>query len=142
MGLGWMLLALGFAALAFGFIFGGREERIFVLVLATSSFTERNAVHIGHDLLRAALVDLAVLAIVLPLALRTTRTWPLLVASLCVAGLMTEAAQVLVHAAPKAYAITQGGWDLLADLVVAAGAWNVQQARQPPAPDAKTPDPG
>lgn len=144
MNLGWLLPALGLAALAFAAAFGGREERIFVLVQAASGAAEHGA-RFEHEVAGAILVKLAVLAILLWLALRTCKAWPLVVASLCVASLMTEAAQLLVHAAPTAYAITQDGWSLLADLVVAFGAWNVWQARRsgfPAAPGAKTPDPG
>jgi len=130
MGLGWLLLALGLAALAFAALLGGREERIFVLAQATSALAGHGAARFEHDLTRTILLDLGVLAILLPLALRSSRTWPLVVASVCVASLMTVAAQLLVHAAPQTYAIIHGGWDLLADLGVALGAWNFRRARQ------------
>ncbi|CAN7352036.1 hypothetical protein LJR225_002094 [Phenylobacterium sp. LjRoot225] len=145
MGLGWLLLALGLAALAFAAIFGGREERIFVLAQAASGLAGHSAVRFGHDITRPILLDLAVLAILLPLALRSSRIWPLVVASVCVASLMTVAAQLLVHASPQAYAIIHGTWDLLADFVVAFGAWNYWRARRGSkrlaAADTKTPGP-
>lgn len=148
MALVWGLVGLGSAALGFAFLFGGREERIFATAQALSAlgdiFLGWNAA--GDNVAGEAVIDLAVLAVVVPLALRTSKVWPLIAASLCVAILMTTAAQALVHATPAAYAIAQGGWTLLADLVVAAGAWNVWRARREGAlafapPQTKTPDP-
>jgi len=127
----WGLVGLGAAALALALLFGGREERIFAAAKACAlggalipTAGPTNAV------LRDIVVDLALLAVILPLALRSNKAWPLAAASLCLAGLMTGAAQLLAHARPQAYAIVQGGWDLLAACVVAAGAWNVQRARR------------
>jgi hypothetical protein len=130
MGLGWLLLALGLAVLTFAVIFGGREERIFALAQATSGLLGHGGLPFGHAVTRAILLDLAVLAILLPLALRSSRIWPLVATSVCVASLMTVAAQLLVHAVPQAYAILHGGWDLLADLAVAFGAWNFRRANR------------
>jgi hypothetical protein len=145
MELGWLLTGVGLTALAFAVLVGGREERIFVAAQAASGLAEHSFVRFEHDVPRAVLVDLAVLAIVLPLALRSNKAWPLFAASLCVASLMTEAAQMLVHAAPAAYAIIQGAWDLIADMVVAFGAWSVWRAQQRQAPlaaaNTKTPGP-
>jgi len=130
MGAGELLVVIGLAALAYALTVGGREERIFVAVQAASALGEHAAVRFGRSISSAVLIDLAVLAVVIPLALRTRKVWPLLAASLCVASLMTEGAQMLVHASDTAYAIIQGAWDLLADLVVAVGAWNVWRSRR------------
>jgi hypothetical protein len=128
--LGWLLVIIGLGALGFALVAGGREERAFVAAQAASALAEHGMVRFGGDIPVAILVDLAVLAVVVPLALRSSKVWPLFAASLCVATLMTEAAQLLVHASLQAYAITQGAWDLLADVIVAIGAWNVWRARR------------
>jgi len=92
-----------------------------------SGLTEHFVVRSG-DIVAAVLVDLGVLAVVLPIALRTTKVWPLVAASLCVASLMSEAAQLMVHASPDAYGLMQASWDLIADLMVAGGAAAVWRA--------------
>lgn len=130
MSAGWLLVVIGLAALGFALVVGGREERIFVGIQAASAISEHSALRFGESILAAVLIDVVVLAVVLPLALRTKKAWPLLVASLCVASLMTEGAQMVVQASDTAYAIIQGAWDLLADLVVAVGAWNVWRSRR------------
>jgi hypothetical protein len=132
MGLTGALVGVGVGALAFALLLGGREERIFGAARAAST--------LGGALIRTpspidavvrdAAIDLALLAVVLPLALKSSKAWPLAAASLCLAALMTGAAQMLVHAAPEAYRIVQGGWTLLGDFVVAAGAWNAWRARR------------
>jgi len=43
---------------------------------------------------------------------------------------MSEAAQLLVHASPRAYGLMQSAWDLLADAMVAAGAVNIWMSRR------------
>lgn len=145
MSAGWLLVLVGLAALSFAFALGGREERIFVVAQAVSALGEHSAVRFARHIPTAVLIDLAVLAVVIPLALRTNKVWPLFAASVCVATLMTEGAQMLVHASEPAYAIVQGAWDLLANLIVVVGAWNVWRARGEPlfaAPQTQTPDPG
>jgi len=142
MSAGWLLIVIGLAPLVFALVAGGREERFFVAVQAASAMGEHTAVRFGQSIATAVLIDLVVLAAVIPLALRTHKAWPLFAASLCVAGLMTEGAQMLVHASYTAYAIIQGTWDLLANLVVAVGAWNVWRVRREAASlQMQTPDP-
>jgi len=141
MSAGWLLVVIGLAALAFALAVGGREERIFAAVQAASMLGAHAAVRLGESLAAAVLIDTLVLAVVIPMALRSPKAWPLVAASLCVATLMTEAAQMLVHASGTAYAITQGGWDLLASLVVLCGAWNVWRAQRN-GPEMQTPGPG
>jgi hypothetical protein len=127
---GWLLVVIGLAALAFALAAGGREERIFVGIQAASALAEHGAVRFGRSIPAAVFIDVVVLALVMPLAMRTHKVWPLFVASLCVATLMTEGAQMLVQASEAAYAVIQGAWDLLANLAVAVGAWNVWRARR------------
>lgn len=132
MGMTWGLIALGAAALAFALRLGGREERIFAAAKAAVALA---AVLIGplppaQAVVRDLAIAVVLLAVVLPLALRSPKVWPLAAASLGVAALMTGAAQALVHASPEAYGIVQGGWDLMADFVVAAGAWKAWRARR------------
>lgn len=124
----WGLVGLGSAALGFAFLFGGREERIFAAAQALSAAGDIFLA--GDNVAGEAVVDLAVLAVIVPLALRTSKAWPLVAASLCLAILMTTAAQALVHANLTAYAIAQGSWMLLANFVVASGAWNAWRARR------------
>jgi hypothetical protein len=143
MSAGWLLVVVGLAALAFALAVGGREERLFVAVQAASALGEHAAVRFGESIAMAVMIDLGVLALVIPMALRTHKAWPLFAASLCVATLMTEGAQMLVQASDTAYAIIQGAWDLLADLVVAVGAWNVWRSRRAfAALQTQTPGPG
>ena len=93
-------------------------------------------------MLREGAVDLALLAVVLPMALKSAKLWPLVAAALCLVMLMTAAAQLLVHATPQAYAIAgmAGG---AADIVVALGAWNAWRAGRRGAgrPPERTTDP-
>ena len=145
MALGWLLVMIGLAALVFAMIAGGREERIFVAAQAASAVAEHIIVRFGGNIPGAILIDLAVLAIIVPLALGSNKVWPLFAASLGVAALMTEAAQLLVGASLEAYAIIHGSWDLLGALVVALGAWNVMRAKRQASPttlDTKMPGPG
>ena len=130
MGIGGALLFVSLALLAVAFLLGEAEERIFVGAQAASGVAEHYFVH-GGDIPLAVLVDLAVLAVVLPIALRSGKTWPLVAASLCVATLMSEAAQLLVHASAAAYGVLQGSWDLLANLLVAGSALNIWLSRRP-----------
>lgn len=128
----WVLVGLGSAALGFAFLFGGREERIYATAKATAALGE---LVIGtHSwsgtAARDALTELALFAVVLPLALKSTKVWPLAAASLCLATLMTAAAQMLIHASPPAYGIARGGWQLLAYLVIVVGAWSAWRARR------------
>ena len=128
----WGLAGLGAAALAVALLLGGRDEQIFGAAKAAAA--------LGGEFVRTGapaqavvcdvVIALALLALVLPLALRSTKAWPLTAASVCLAVLMTAAAQQLVHARPQAYGIVQGGWTLLGDLVVAAGAWNAWRVRR------------
>lgn len=141
---GWLLIFVGLAMLGFAALVGGREERLFVAAQAASALGEHTSVRFSRDIPAAVLIDLIVLGVVIPLALRTKKIWPLFAASLCVATLMTEGAQMLVQASEEAYGLTQGTWDMLADLVVAIGAWNVwrQSRRQFASPQTQTPGPG
>lgn len=132
MGMTWELIGLGATALAFALLLGGREERIFAAakagaVVAVALIGTRSPT---QTVVRDVAIALLLFAVVLPLALTSTKAWPLAAASLCLAALMTGAAQALVHASPEAYGIVQGGWQLLTDLVVAVGAWNARRARQ------------
>lgn len=129
MSVGGLLLLVGLACLAVAFLLGGAEERIFVIAQASAGVAEHYLIRVG-DIPEAILVDLAVLAVALPIALRSNKAWPLLAASLCVATLMSEAAQLLVNASAEAYSVLQGCWDLLADLVVVVGALSVWRARR------------
>ena len=128
----WVLVGLGCAALVLALLLGGRDERIYA---AAKAITAVGDVLIGTSssagaVAREAGIDLALFAVVLPLALTSSKIWRLAAASLCIAALMTAAAQMLIHATPSAYGIAQGGWGLLADLVVALGAWNAWRARR------------
>lgn len=130
MSIGALLVVIGLIALAFAFLFGGREERIFAAAQAISAISEHSFLAFGENIIGAVIIDLAVLAVVVPLAMRSNKVWPLIGASFCVATLMTEGAQVLVRGTPEAYAIIQGSWDLLASLVVAAAAWQLRRTRR------------
>jgi hypothetical protein len=100
------LMVLGLTCLAVALVLGGVEERAFVIAQAASGIAEHYVVRAG-DVPAAVLVDLAVLAVMMPVALTTKKVWPLVVTSLCIATLMSEAAQMLVHAGPRAYGVMQ-----------------------------------
>ena len=138
----WVLVGLGSAALIFALLLGGREERIYGAAKAVAALSN---LLVGTNsstgtVIREAVIDLALFAVVLPLALKSNKVWPLVAASVCLATLMTAAAQMLIHATPTAYGIAQGAWALLADLVVALGAWNVWRARRQGDGRAEAPD--
>ena len=129
MSIEWALLAAGLLCLAVALVVGGLEERTFATAQAVSIAFEITFARSG-DVDIAVIIDLAVLAIILPIALRTHKAWPLVAASVCVATLMSEAAQYAVHASPDAYGLMQGGWDLVANIVVAIGAARLWRARR------------
>ena len=129
MSIGWALLAAGLICLAFAVIAGGPEERLFAAVQAVSGLLELLFARTGAiDI--AVLIDFAVLAVIIPIALRTQKIWPLVAAALSVAALMTEAAQHMVHASPDAYGLLQSAWDLLANIVVAIAALGLWRGRR------------
>jgi hypothetical protein len=127
-----VILGLGLGAMLFALAVGGAQERIYAAAQAISAAADLalGVMRFGEHLARQILVDLALFAVVLVLALRSTKAWPLAAASLCVATLMTEAAQALVHATPRAYAICQATWELMADGVMAYAAWDAWRARR------------
>jgi hypothetical protein len=132
MELTWALIGLGAGALCVALLLGGQEERIVGAARAASTLC---SALIGTQspteaVVRDVAINLALLAVVLPLALKSSKAWPLAAASLCLAALMTAAAQTLVHAAPQAYGILQGVWALMSDCAVAVGAWNARRARR------------
>ena len=128
----WVLVGLGSAALIFALLLGGRDERIYGAAKAVAALGDSlmGASSSTGTVARESVIDLALFAVVLPLALKSSKVWPLAAASLCIATLMTAAAQMLIHATPSAYGIAQGAWELLADLVVALGAWHAWRARR------------
>jgi hypothetical protein len=129
MSMGWALLASGLTCLAVASAAGGPEERLFAAAQALSGLFELLFARNG-DIDVAVLIDVGVLAVIVPVALRTQKVWPLIAASFSVAAMMTEAAQHMVRASPQAYGLLQGVWDLLADIVVAIGGLCVWRARR------------
>lgn len=128
----WGLAGVGATALAVALLLGDRDERLFGAAKAAAALGGEfvQTIMPAQTVVRDVVIDLVLLAVVLPLALRSTRAWPLAAASVCLAMLMTAGAQQLVHASPQAYGVVQGGWRLLGDFVVAAGAWNAWQGRR------------
>ena len=128
----WLLILVSGIALAFAVILGGLEERIVAAAQAVSvvaddlvgaAFTGKNA---GAEMS----IDLILLAVILPIAFRTSKIWPLVVASLCVVALETEAAQMLASVSARTYVVTQGLWEVLTCAVVSLGAWKAWRARR------------
>lgn len=130
----WSLYGLGWAAVVLALFKGQWEERVFAVVqagfIALDAATEYRAfgAHLGHEPAH----DLFNLALSLALALRSQKVWPLAAASISLAMVMTEAAQLLARVDTPAYAIAQGVWEVLLDAVLATGAvaaWRARQAR-------------
>jgi hypothetical protein len=128
----WLLVTFSLATAAIVFVVGGTEERIFAGAQALSAigdiligagFTGRN---VGGEMV----IDLALLAVILAIAVKANKVWPLFAASLCAATVMTEVAQIFAQAGPFAYSIIQAVWESLALVVVTVGAWQVWRGRR------------
>jgi hypothetical protein len=128
----WSVYVLGWGAVLLALLKGRWEERTFAAVQAlliaydTATGFKAFGAHLGREPLQ----DLANLAVALFIALRSTKAWPIAAASLALAMVMTEAAQRLVHVQVSAYSIAQGVWEVLLDLVLAAGAIATWRARR------------
>jgi hypothetical protein len=122
----WSLLAL---TCGYAFFRGGRYERIVAVVcivgtiatVAVDSPLNRMYVHVESG---ALLVDLAVLAAFVVVALYSERFWPLWVAGL---QLTTSVAHFLKaidpHLIPQAYGLAVRLWSYPILLILAGGAW-------------------
>jgi hypothetical protein len=130
----WSVYVLGWGAVLLALFKGEWEERTFaagqVVLIVSDAVADFRAfgAHLGQEPLQ----DLANLALALFIALRSSKRWPIAAASLALAMVMTEAAQRLIHVQVSAYSIAQGVWEVLLDLVLAAGtiaAWRARRAK-------------
>lgn len=131
----WSLLAL---TCGYAFYRGGRYERIVAAVCIIASFAtiavnspfNRMYMHVESG---ALLVDLAVLAAFVAVALQSDRFWPLWVAGL---QLTTSVAHFLKaidpHLIPQAYGLAVRFWGYPILIILAIGAWRNDRRRRSP----------
>ncbi|SDC45784.1 hypothetical protein SAMN05444678_103104 [Sphingomonas sp. YR710] len=114
---------------AYAIRFGGQSELIGAGIMIAGSFLTPvvgfafSKLH-AH-LVGAMLIDLAVLAAFLTLALRSDKFWPLWTTAFQIIGVATHLAKFVDPAiVPRAYSIAQGFWayPMLAALVIGARA--------------------
>ncbi|MFN3945312.1 MAG: hypothetical protein ACK4K7_10315 [Allosphingosinicella sp.] len=109
----WTTLA---ACLLFALKRGGADERIGAAVIAVGSLLSVGAAAAPNGRFQAAetgilIVDLAVLAAFLALALRSERFWPLWATGFHLVAVVTHGAMMVSPGVvPRAYALAQGFW--------------------------------
>jgi len=136
MSLGWVLLAVSVVAVALAFVLGGIEERVFAIAQALSVAADNaigaafTADNVGGEMA----IDLVLLAVVLRIALRTSKLWPFVAASLCVVATETQAAHFFISIDDRIYVFTQGLWEFLSCAVVSVGAFHVWRSARDLAP--------
>jgi hypothetical protein len=79
-------------------------------------------------------VDMAFFALIVVIAFRTTKYWPIAAAGFQLLGLLTHAA-MLIDKGVRAWAYVTAGviWSYLILIALGVGTWNVWQARRHPA---------
>jgi hypothetical protein len=132
-----MNIYLYFALLAFvsgyAFLRGGREERIVAAVCVAASLASL-AVFRPADVSysdfqpRIAVIDFAVLAAFVAVALRTQRFWPLWVAGTQLTTTIGHALKLLdPHLLPVVYGAALASWSYVHLLILATGTWRAHR---------------
>lgn len=114
---------------AYALRYGGQSERIGAGIMLAGSFLTPVvgfvAMKLHAHLVGAMLIDLAVLAAFLTLALRSDKFWPLWTTAFQIIGVATHLAKFVDPViVPRAYSIAQGFWayPMLVALVIGARA--------------------
>ncbi len=132
-----LLISCGYAAR-----FGGKTERVGAAIMLLGSLLSVPATWLtgAGDWLTAdvnvLIVDVAALAGLLTLALRTNRYWPLWAAGFHLDAVVTHCAKLLAPAiVPQAYSLSQGLWayPMLAALVIGTRQHQLRRRRTGPA---------
>ena len=122
----WILLAL---CSSYIFLRGAPPERIGIAILVVGSIVSVLSANAYPARFRSMeigifLVDLAVLAAYVALALRADRFWPLWVAGFHLVGVATHTAMAASpDVVPRAYAIAQAFWGYPMLAAMVAGTW-------------------
>lgn len=122
--IGWLFLALLVAVSTFVFRFGGREERIVLAALLTGFFGTVAFFGLGtadwlQPQIGIMLLDTGVLGVLLFIAFRSKRFWPLPVAAFHVITVLTEIAGLFgQNVVSYALGVAQGAWSYLQLLVL------------------------
>lgn len=137
-----------FAVLAmvagFALVKGGQEERRAALVCITASLASRlifaaDSVSYADFQPWVAVVDLAVLAAFVAIALRTSRFWPLWVAGLQLTATIGHMLKVVDPSLmPIAYAAALASWSYPILLIIAVGTWRFHRRVMSASPPAAT----
>jgi hypothetical protein len=128
----WARAGLSCLLVAFAFLKGDWEERSFA-ALAVADMLARRAAGVGYygaNLPYEAATDGVALVLLLLIALRSDKFWPLVAGSVALASLMTEAAQALLPTVQRAYGFAQGTWELATYVVLGVGTWRAWRARR------------
>lgn len=138
-------IALFTAVCAFAMWKGDEEERLTGLALAFAAIAapflkDHRWLGLQWGVLA---VDAAFFLLILVIAFRTTKFWPLAAAGFQLLGLVTHAV-ITMEAGVRAWAYVTAGviWSYLILIALAVGTWNAWRARQPAASGAPTIPPG
>lgn len=137
-----MNVYLYFALLAlvsgYAFVRGGREERIVAAVCIAASLVSLavfRPAHVSYSDFqpRIALIDFAVLAAFVGVALRTRRFWPLWVAGTQLTTTIGHLLKLLdPDLLPVVYGAALASWSYLHLLILAVGTWRANYAGHQP----------
>jgi hypothetical protein len=125
-----------FAIVAYAFWRGGKWERLGALTLLAGSILTLIAVSAASRRFADVetgilLVDAAVLAAFLAIALRSDRYWPLWTAALQLIGLLGHFAKLADLEMPRnGYGFLQAFWSYPMMLTILVGTWNQHRARR------------
>ncbi|HEX2803756.1 MAG TPA: hypothetical protein VHN55_07225 [Sphingomicrobium sp.] len=119
----------------YAFLRGGREERAVALLCVIGAAATHAVISPLHDRFEEVesavlLVDLALLAGFVAIALRSERFWPLWMAGIQLTTVMGHAMkQIESDLLPRAYAASLGFWAYWTLAILAVAVWRTQRRR-------------
>lgn len=134
----WLGSAILLGVCGLAFLKGGVEERVtavtlFIATWGTILLRDRSWPQVQAT---AFALDVAVLAVLLVIALRTAKYWPLAAAGFQLLGVVTHIGKLIdPHVNQWAYITAGVIWTYLLIIALSVGAWNTWRARVRPAKD-------
>jgi hypothetical protein len=114
----WILFVTGWGGPLLGLAFGRWEERTLGAACVARILISTAAGYYTLGSHRVLELDLFILSVALLVAVPSHRTWPLPYASLALLTVVTAAIQLVSPLPPWAYGVTQGAWEMLANLLL------------------------